>query len=55
MLFAASVLFTVVRYVFNEVNNRFPSLPFSLRALEDEKQVSADAAVEKVVLWLSLP
>ncbi|CAM9175858.1 unnamed protein product [Pylaiella littoralis] len=26
------------RYVFNEVNNRFPSLPFSLRALEDEKQ-----------------
>lgn len=25
--------------MFNEVNNRFPSLPFSLRALEDEKQV----------------
>ncbi|CAM9944032.1 unnamed protein product, partial [Ectocarpus fasciculatus] len=26
------------RYLFNEVNTRFPSLPFSLRALEDEKQ-----------------
>lgn len=30
-----------IRYVYNEVNNRFPSLPFSLRALEDEKQVRA--------------
>lgn len=27
------------RYLYNEVNSRFPSLPFSLRALEDEKQV----------------
>ena len=26
------------RYVFNEMNHRFPTLPFSLRALEDEKQ-----------------
>lgn len=26
------------RYVFNEVNHRFPTLPFTLRALEDEKQ-----------------
>eukprot|EP00904_Undaria_pinnatifida_P001487 jgi/Undpi1/11339/HiC_scaffold_30.g13636.m1 len=26
------------RYLYNEVNSRFPSLPFSLRALEDEKQ-----------------
>ncbi|CAM9694725.1 unnamed protein product [Hapterophycus canaliculatus] len=26
------------RYVYNEVNNRFPSLPFSLRALENETQ-----------------
>ena len=41
-----ALLFVVVppvRYVFNEVNNRFPSLPFSLRALEDEKQVRAVA------------
>lgn len=30
---------TLFRYLYNEVNNRFPSLPFSLRALEDEKQV----------------
>lgn len=26
------------RYVFNEMNHRFPTLPFTLRALEDEKQ-----------------
>jgi len=26
------------RFVFNEVNNRFPTLPFTLRALGDEKQ-----------------
>ncbi|CAM9980480.1 unnamed protein product [Ascophyllum nodosum] len=26
------------RYLYNEVNTRFPSLPFSLRAFEDEKQ-----------------
>jgi len=38
------------RYVYNEVNNRFPSLPFSLRALEDEKQVSVDAAVARMLL-----
>lgn len=32
------------RYLYNEVNSRFPSLPFSLRALEDEKQVKRFAA-----------
>mmetsp|Transcript_952 Transcript_952/g.1185 ORF Transcript_952/g.1185 Transcript_952/m.1185 type:complete len:404 (-) Transcript_952:578-1789(-) len=26
------------RYLFNEVNQRFPTMPFSLRALEDERQ-----------------
>lgn len=26
------------RYLFNEVNARFPTMPFSLRALEDERQ-----------------
>ncbi|CAM9244193.1 unnamed protein product [Sphacelaria rigidula] len=26
------------RYLYNEVNQRFPSMPFSLRALDDEKQ-----------------
>jgi len=29
---------TNYRYVFNEMNHRFPTLPFTLRALEDEKQ-----------------
>jgi len=26
------------RYVFNEVNKKFPTLPFTIRALDDEKQ-----------------
>jgi len=26
------------RYLFNEVNSKFPALPFSLRAVEDERQ-----------------
>lgn len=26
------------RYLFNEANNKFPTLPFSLRAVEDERQ-----------------
>lgn len=37
------------RYVYNEVNQKFPHLPFSLRALEDEKQViPVDETCEEV-------
>jgi hypothetical protein len=32
------VVWCVCRYVFNEVNHRYPTLPFTLRALEDERQ-----------------
>lgn len=44
------VVVVAARYVFNEVNNRFPSLPFSLRALEDEKQVGVESAIARLLL-----
>ncbi|CAM9231003.1 unnamed protein product [Choristocarpus tenellus] len=43
------------RYLFNSVNTRFPTLPFTLRAVEDEKQQARLGVVECVSHELLTP